>query len=71
MPRLAPVTNATPDIVTSPLCRAAPLLADSAPCPAWARIVDVPTNRHKDLVRGMRTTLERLKAAAERSTVDG
>jgi hypothetical protein len=39
--------------------------------PAWARIVDVPTNRHKDLVRGMRTTLERLKAAAERSTVDG
>jgi hypothetical protein len=39
--------------------------------PVWARIVDVPTNRHKDLVRGMRTTLERLKAAAERSTVDG
>ena len=39
--------------------------------PVWARIVDVPTNRHKDLVRGMRTTLERLKAAAERSSVDG
>ena len=33
--------------------------------PTWARIVDVPTNRHKELVRGMRTTLERLKAAAE------
>ena len=33
--------------------------------PTWARILDVPTNRHKELVRGMRTTLERLKAAAE------
>jgi hypothetical protein len=33
--------------------------------PTWARIVDVPTNRHKDLLKGMRTTLERLKAAAE------
>ena len=33
--------------------------------PTWARIVDVPTNRHKELVRGMRTTLERLKATAE------
>ncbi len=33
--------------------------------PVWARIVDVPTNRHKELVRGMRTTLERLKATAE------
>jgi hypothetical protein len=33
--------------------------------PKWARILDVPTNRHKELLRGMRTTLERLKAAAE------
>ena len=33
--------------------------------PTWARILDVPTNRHKDLLKGMRTTLERLKAAAE------
>src|SRR4051794_39160971 len=33
--------------------------------PTWARILDVPTNRHKELLRGMRTTLERLKAAAE------
>ena len=33
--------------------------------PTWARILDVPTNRHKELVRGMRTTLERLKSTAE------
>ena len=33
--------------------------------PTWARILDVPTNRHKELLRGMRTTLERLKEAAE------
>jgi hypothetical protein len=33
--------------------------------PTWARILDVPTNRHKELVNGMRTTLQRLKAAAE------
>jgi hypothetical protein len=33
--------------------------------PVWARILDVPTNRHKDLLKGMRTTLERLRAAAE------
>ncbi len=33
--------------------------------PAWARIVDVPTNRHKELLAGMRRTLEQLKAAAE------
>jgi hypothetical protein len=33
--------------------------------PAWARIVDVPTNRHRDLQRNMRHTLEQLKAAAE------
>lgn len=33
--------------------------------PTWARILDVPTNRHKQLLHGMRTTLERLKVAAE------
>ena len=33
--------------------------------PIWARILDVPTNRHKQLLEGMRTTLERLKATAE------
>jgi hypothetical protein len=33
--------------------------------PTWARILDVPTNRHKGLLKGMRTTLERLKVAAE------
>ncbi len=34
--------------------------------PTWARIIDVPLNRHKELVHNMRTTLERLKMAAER-----
>ena len=33
--------------------------------PTWARILDVPTNRHKGLLEGMRTTLERLKATTE------
>jgi hypothetical protein len=33
--------------------------------PTWARILDVPTNRHKQLLSGMRTTLERLRATAE------
>ena len=33
--------------------------------PVWARILDVPVNRHKELLENMRTTLERLKAAAE------
>lgn len=33
--------------------------------PKWARILDVPTNRHKELLKGMRTTLERLKSTAE------
>jgi Polyketide cyclase / dehydrase and lipid transport len=35
--------------------------------PAWARILDVPLNRHKELLEGMRTTLERLRATAEAS----
>lgn len=33
--------------------------------PKWARIIDVPTNRHKELLEGMATTLERLKATVE------
>jgi hypothetical protein len=33
--------------------------------PAWARIIDVPLNRHKELLANMRTTLARLKTAAE------
>ena len=33
--------------------------------PAWARIVDVPTNRHRELQRAMDHTLGRLKTAAE------
>ncbi len=33
--------------------------------PKWARVLDVPTNRHQELLEGMRTTLENLKATAE------
>jgi hypothetical protein len=33
--------------------------------PAWARIIDVPTNRHRELLEGMRHTLQQLKTAAE------
>lgn len=33
--------------------------------PTWARILDVPTNRARELRAGMRHTLTRLKAAAE------
>jgi Polyketide cyclase / dehydrase and lipid transport len=33
--------------------------------PAWARILDVPTNRHRELLEGMRHTLQQLKNAAE------
>ena len=36
--------------------------------PAWARIVDVPTNRHRELREAMRHTLGQLKAAAESKT---
>jgi hypothetical protein len=36
--------------------------------PAWARILDVPTNRHRELLEGMRHTLARLKTAAEANT---
>jgi hypothetical protein len=33
--------------------------------PTWARIIDVPTNRHRELRQAMRHTLRRLQAAAE------
>jgi uncharacterized membrane protein len=33
--------------------------------PVWARIVDVPTNRHRELAEGMAHTLAHLKRAAE------
>ena len=39
--------------------------------PAWARIVDVPTNRHRELQGAMRHTLEQLKNAAEAMTTRG
>lgn len=35
--------------------------------PTWARIVDVPTNRARELRQGMHHTLSQLKAAAERA----
>jgi hypothetical protein len=33
--------------------------------PVWARILDVPTNRHRELLEGMRHMLQQLKTAAE------
>jgi hypothetical protein len=39
--------------------------------PVWARIVDVPTNRHGGLLKSMRHTLAQLKLAAESATRDG
>lgn len=36
--------------------------------PAWARIIDVPANRHRELQEGMRHTLGKLKTAAEAAT---
>jgi hypothetical protein len=38
--------------------------------PVWARILDVPTNRHKQLLANMATTLDRLKVAAQTRTGD-
>ncbi|HXA73304.1 MAG TPA: hypothetical protein VNV83_03590, partial [Acidimicrobiales bacterium] len=35
--------------------------------PTWARIVDVPTNRVRELRDGMQQTLEQLKHSAEAS----
>lgn len=39
--------------------------------PAWARIVDVPTNRHGELVESMQHTLAQLKTAAEAGVSEG
>lgn len=39
--------------------------------PVWARILDVPLNRHKELLAGMRSTLERLKVTAEAGAPQG
>jgi uncharacterized membrane protein len=39
--------------------------------PTWARILDVPTNRHGALLKSMRHTLEQLKTAAESATIAG
>lgn len=36
--------------------------------PAWARVLDIPTNRHGGLMKTMRHTLGRLKSAAEAAT---
>jgi hypothetical protein len=36
--------------------------------PLWARIVDIPTNRARELRDSMEHTLGQLKAAAERAT---
>ena len=33
--------------------------------PAWARMLDIPTNRHRELHQAMARTLGRLKTAAE------
>ena len=39
--------------------------------PMWARVVDVPGNRHAGLLKTMRHTLEQLKTAAEAATIPG
>lgn len=39
--------------------------------PAWARILDVPTNRHRELREAMVHTLDRLKKAAESAVIEG
>jgi hypothetical protein len=36
--------------------------------PTWARIVDIPTNRARELYHAMQKTLEQLKVAAEASS---
>jgi uncharacterized membrane protein len=38
--------------------------------PTWARILDIPTNRARELRQAMRHTLERLKTAAEAQPTD-
>lgn len=39
--------------------------------PTWARIMDVPTNRHAALMKSMQHTLEQLKTAAESAAKAG
>lgn len=39
--------------------------------PAWARVIDVPTNRHRELLEAMGHTLQQLKAAAEAAVAAG
>jgi len=39
--------------------------------PAWARILDVPTNRHRELNEAMAHTLDQLKKAAESTVAEG
>jgi hypothetical protein len=39
--------------------------------PTWARIVDVPTNRHRALLASMRHTLAQLKMTAEAAPIEG
>lgn len=39
--------------------------------PTWARILDVPMNRHRALLKTMQYTLEQLKTAAEAATSTG
>ena len=39
--------------------------------PAWARVLDVPTNRHRELLEGMDHTLGQLKGAAESLAREG
>jgi len=39
--------------------------------PVWARIIDVPTNRHRELLAAMRHTLGQLKSAAEAMRAPG
>jgi hypothetical protein len=39
--------------------------------PTWARVLDVPTNRHRALLTSMRHTLAQLKKTAEAAQVEG
>jgi hypothetical protein len=39
--------------------------------PAWARIIDIPANRHRELREAMTHTLEQLKTAAEAPIKEG
>ncbi len=68
------ISEATSPSTVSPVAPAGTRVTESYDVrwiPTWARIVDVPTNRHKELSEGMEHTLARLKAAAESSIVSG